>query len=72
MMKLGGSMTMRQTAWFDHARGELYRTSGNATFDMAIEFKDFPQQANPPSGALHFTGSMNLQVQQLDTKPKPT
>jgi len=64
-MKFGGSMSMQQTAWFDQDRGELYRTSGNATFDMAIEFKDFPQQAGAPSGPLHFRGSMNLQVQRL-------
>lgn len=71
-MALGGSMSMRQTAWFDQARGELYRTSGNATFDMTIEFKDFPRQSNPPSGALHFTGTMDLQVQRVETAPKAT
>ncbi|HEY3208346.1 MAG TPA: hypothetical protein VGL18_00920 [Actinomycetota bacterium] len=70
-MKFGGSMSMQQTAWFDQAHGELYRTSGNATFDMTIEFKDFPRQANAPSGALHLTGTMNLQVQRGESAPKP-
>ncbi len=69
-MNFGGSMNMQQTARFDQAHGELYRTSGNATFDMAIEFKDFPQQASAPSGPLHFTGTMNLQVQRLESAPK--
>lgn len=69
-MKFGGSMSMQQTAWFDHAQGELDRTSGNATFDMSIDFKDFPQEANPLTGQMHLTGTMSLQVQRLDGSPK--
>jgi hypothetical protein len=69
-MKVGGSMSMQQTAWFDQARGELDRTSADANFDMTIDFEDFPQQSNPPTGTIHFTGTMNLQVQRLPSAPK--
>ena len=68
-MKFGGSVTMQQTAWFDQARGELYRSIGNAKFDMSIEFKDFPAAANPPQGAMHFAGSMTLQLQRVESAP---
>jgi hypothetical protein len=69
-MKFGGSVTMRQTAWFDRARGELERSSVNANFDMSIDFEGLPQQANPPAGAMRFTGTMNVQVQRLNSAPK--
>jgi hypothetical protein len=68
-MKFGGSMTMQQTAWFDQAHGELYLTTGIARFDMSIEFKDFPPQANPPAGAMNFKGTMELQVQRIGGAP---
>jgi hypothetical protein len=68
-MKFGGSLTMVQTAWFDQVHGELTRSSGDARFDMNIEFKDFPAQANP-GGPMHFTGTMSLQVLRRDTAPK--
>jgi hypothetical protein len=71
-MRFGGSMTMQQTAWFDQAHGELYMTNGIARFDMSIEFKDFPAQANPPAGAMNFKGTMELQVQRLLSAPKPS
>jgi len=71
-MKFGGTMKMEQTSWFDQAHGELYRTSGNASFNMTIEFKDFPQSQNPPGGQMGFTGTMNVNVQQLESTPKPT
>jgi hypothetical protein len=71
-MKFGGSVTMQQTAWFDQARGELYRSSGNAHFDMTIAFEGFPAAVNPPTGPMHFTGTMNLQVQRVDTASKLT
>jgi hypothetical protein len=69
-MKFGGLMNMQQTAWFDQAHGELYMTTGIAHFDMSIEFKDFPPQANPPAGAMNFKGTMELQVQRLQSAPK--
>jgi hypothetical protein len=69
-MKFGGTMNMQQTAWFDQAHGELDRTSANATFDMTIAFEDFPQQAGAPTGAMTFSGTMNLQVQRLQSTPK--
>jgi hypothetical protein len=69
-MKFGGTMNMQQTAWFDQAHGELDRTSADATFDMTIEFVDFPQQAGAPAGAMKFSGTMNLQVQRLQGTPK--
>jgi hypothetical protein len=69
-MKFGGSMNMQQTAWFDQAHGELYLTNGIAHFDMSIEFKDFPPQANPPAGAMNFKGTMELQVHRLGDAPK--
>jgi hypothetical protein len=68
-MNFGGSMTMKQTAWFDPARGELARSSANANFDMTIEFKDFASQANPPAGAMSFKGTMELHVQRVDSTP---
>jgi hypothetical protein len=70
-MAFGGTMTMQQTAWFDQARGELSRTSATATFDMTIEFKDFPQSTTP-SGAIGFDGTMKMEVQRLDSKSKLT
>jgi type IV pilus assembly protein PilA len=69
-MKFGGTMNMQQTAWFDQAHGELDRTSADATFDMTIEFADFPQQAGAPAGAMKFSGTMNLQVQRLESTLK--
>lgn len=64
-MQFGGTMTMQQTAWFDQALGELRRTSAHATFDMTIEFKDFPQSATP-TGKIGFNGTMNLDVNRLE------
>jgi len=63
-------VTMEQTAWFDQAHGELYRSTGNAHFDMTIDFKDFPAQASAPAGPMHFAGTMTLQVQRQSTAPK--
>jgi hypothetical protein len=70
-MQFGGTMTMQQTAWFDQARGELSRTSATATFDMTVEFKDFPQSTTP-TGEIGFDGTMNMEVQRLDSKSKLT
>jgi hypothetical protein len=68
-MQFGGSLTMNQTAWFDQVHGELTKSSGEARFDMTIEFKDFPAQANP-GGPMHFSGTMSIQVLRRDTAPK--
>lgn len=70
-MAFGGTMSMQQTAWFDQARGELSKASANATFDMTIEFRDFPDSATP-TGEIAFDGTMSIQVQNLDSGSKPT